>query len=51
MHLLVLLPQCMVQLLKRQSANIIANDWKEAGGEAWAIWDEFAIRYEKAYTK
>ncbi len=31
----------LVRQLKRQSANTIANDWKEAGGEAWAIWDEF----------
>ncbi len=31
----------MVKNIKRQSANIIANDWKEAAGEAWNAWDEF----------
>jgi len=31
----------LVRQIKRQSANTIANDWKEAAGEVWNIWDEF----------
>lgn len=31
----------LVRQVKRQSANTIANDWKEAAGEVWNIWDEF----------
>ncbi len=31
----------LVSQIKRQSANAAANDWKEALGEVWDIWDEF----------
>lgn len=30
-----------VKCIKRQSANTIANDWKESAGEVWTTWDEF----------
>ena len=31
----------IVKHIQRQSANTMANDWKEAAGEAWDVWDEF----------
>jgi len=31
----------LVRQIKRQSANAAANDWKEAVGKAWDVWDEF----------
>ncbi|MBZ9688743.1 AraC family transcriptional regulator [Clostridium estertheticum] len=31
----------MVKNIKRQSANTMANDWKEASGEVWNTWEEF----------
>jgi AraC family transcriptional regulator len=31
----------MVKHIKRQSANTMANDWKEATGEVWNTWEEF----------
>lgn len=31
----------MVRKIQRQSANIVANDWREVAGEVWNIWDEF----------
>ena len=30
-----------VRQLKRQSANVTADDWKEAAGDAWNVWNEF----------
>lgn len=34
----------MVRNIRRQSANIMANNWKEAADEEWAIWEEFLSR-------
>ena len=31
----------IVRQIKRQSANSVANNWKEDAGEAWHVWDEF----------
>ncbi|GCD09372.1 AraC family transcriptional regulator [Clostridium tagluense] len=31
----------MVKHIKRQSANTMENDWKEALGEVWSTWKEF----------
>ncbi len=31
----------VVKQIKRQSANAVANDWKEAAGEVWNVWDQF----------
>lgn len=31
----------MVKNIERQSANTMASDWKEAGGEVWNTWEEF----------
>ncbi|MEG1254260.1 MAG: GyrI-like domain-containing protein [Clostridium sp.] len=31
----------LVKHIKRESANTITNDWKEAAGEVWNTWNEF----------
>lgn len=31
----------LVRKIKKQSANAEANDWKDAAGEVWKVWDEF----------
>ncbi|MBU3144500.1 AraC family transcriptional regulator [Clostridium sp. CF012] len=31
----------MVKHIKRQSANTMENEWKEASGEVWSTWKEF----------
>lgn len=31
----------LVRKVKRQSANVTANDWKDSAGEVWNTWDEF----------
>ena len=31
----------VVKHIKRQSANTVANNWKEAAGEVWDVWEEF----------
>jgi AraC family transcriptional regulator len=31
----------VVNHIKRQSANAVANDWKEVAGEAWDVWEQF----------
>lgn len=30
-----------VTRMKKQTANTVANDWKEASDEAWGVWEDF----------